>query len=69
VIHEGKVGRAAGVARGTVKAVVLKGDSMSSDLVVVLCFDQKPFYMISSKCEKVSWETVKKKVWSSRFKQ
>jgi hypothetical protein len=69
VIQEDKVGRAAEVARGTVKVAVLKGDSMSSDLVIALCFVQNPFYKISSKCEKVSWEPVKKKVWSSRFNQ
>jgi hypothetical protein len=49
-----KVGRHAEAARGTVKAAVLKGDSMSSDLVVASSYDQKPFYMISSKCDEVS---------------
>jgi hypothetical protein len=48
VFQEEKAGRAANLARGTVKAAVLKGDGQSSDLVVALCYDQKPFYMISS---------------------
>ncbi len=41
---------------------------MSYDLVVASCYNQKPFYMISSKCEKVSWDPVTKKVWSSSLK-
>jgi hypothetical protein len=49
VLQEDKTGKAAEATRGTVKAAVLKGDSMSSDLVVASCYDQKPFYMISSK--------------------
>jgi hypothetical protein len=67
VVQEDKVGRLAKVAKGTVKVAVLKGDSMSLDLVITSCFDQKPFYMISSKCKKVSWEPVTKKNWSSRL--
>jgi hypothetical protein len=54
VMQEEKLGKHANAARGTVKAAVLKEDSMSSNLVVASCYDQKPFYMISSKCEKVS---------------
>ena len=69
VLQEDKTGKAAEAARGTVKAAVLKGDSMSSDLVVASCYDQKPFYMISSKCEEVSWEPVTKKLWSSSLKK
>jgi hypothetical protein len=68
VIQEEKLGKHANAARGTVKAAVLKGDSMSSDLVVASCFDQKLFYMISSKVKKVSWEPIVKKVWSSPLK-
>jgi len=34
-----------------VKAAILRGDIQSSDLVVALCYDQKPFYMISHSCE------------------
>jgi hypothetical protein len=67
-MQEEKLGKHADAARGTVKAAVLKEDSMSSDLVVASCYDQKPFYMISSKCEKVSWDPVTKKVWSSSLK-
>jgi hypothetical protein len=39
VFQEEKLGKHADAARGTVKAAVLKGDSMSSDLVVALCYD------------------------------
>ena len=67
VLQEDKTGKAAEATRGTVKAAVLKGDSQSSDLVVASCYDQKPFYMISSKCEEVSWTPVVKKVWSSNL--
>ena len=45
-------------------AVVLKGDSWSSNLVVVSCYNQKPFYMISHSCESMSWTLVTKKVWA-----
>jgi hypothetical protein len=65
VIQEEKMGKVANTARGTVKAVVLKGDSWSSNLVVASCYDQKPFYMISHSCESVSWTPVTKKVWST----
>ncbi len=53
VIQEEKIGKHAEAAKGTVKAAVPKGDSMSSDLVVASCYNQKPFYMISSKVEEV----------------
>ena len=69
VVQEEKVGKHAEAARGTVKAAVLKGDSMLSDLAVALCYDQKPFYMISSKCDKVLWMPVAKKVWPLNLKQ
>jgi hypothetical protein len=62
-MQEEKLSKHADTAQGMVKAAVLKKDSMSSNLVIALCYDQKPFYMISSNCEKVSWEPVKKKVW------
>ena len=38
-------------------------------MVVALCYDQKPFYMILSKCKEVSWKPVTKKLWSSRLKK
>ena len=63
------MGKAAKAARGMVKAAVLKGDSMSCDLVVASCYDQKPFYMISSKCEEVTLVPVTKKLWSSSLKK
>ena len=69
VVQEEKVGKHAKAARGTVEAAVLKGDSMSSDLVVASCYNQKSFYMISSKCDEVWWIPVAKKVWSSNLKQ
>ena len=69
VVQEEKVGKQAEAARGTVKVAVLKGDSMSSDLVVALYYNQKPFYMISSKCDEVLWTPVTKKVRSSNLKQ
>jgi hypothetical protein len=62
VMQEEKLGKHADAARGMVKAAVLKEDSMSSDLVVASCYDQKLFYMISSKCENVSCYPVLKKV-------
>jgi hypothetical protein len=69
VIQEEKIGKHAKAAWGTVKAVVLKGDSMLSNLVIALCYDQKLFYMISSKCKEVTWAPITKKVWSSALKE
>jgi hypothetical protein len=66
VFQEEKAGRAAhAAARGTVKAAVIKGDSQLSDLVIALCYDQKPFYMISSRCKSVTWMPITKKLWST----
>jgi hypothetical protein len=67
-MQEEKLGKHADAARGTVKAARLMNDSMSSNLVVALCYDQKPFFTILSKCKKVSWEPVKKTVWPSSLK-
>jgi hypothetical protein len=69
VFQEDKTGKAAEAARGTVKAAVLRGDSLSSDLVVASCYDQKPFYMISHSCESVTWVPVTKRVWSSTLRK
>jgi hypothetical protein len=69
VVQEEKHGRAADRARGTVKAAMLKGDSRPSDLVVASCYDQKPFYMISSSFKSVTWPPVHKKVWSRSLKK
>jgi hypothetical protein len=64
-----EAGRAANAARGTVKAVVLKGDGQSSDLVIALCYDQKPFYMISSRCKSVTWMPIMTKLWSTSLQR
>ncbi len=57
--------KAAKAARGMVKAVVLKGDSQSSGLVVASCYNQKPFFMISNRCKSVMWMPIMKKLLSS----
>jgi hypothetical protein len=64
VFQEEKARRAADAARVMVKVAVLKGDSQSSGLVVALCYDQKPFYMISSRCKNVTWMPITEKLWS-----
>jgi hypothetical protein len=64
VFQEEKAGRAADAARGTVKAAVLKGDGQSSDLAIASCYNQKPLYMISSRCKSVTWTPITKKLWS-----
>ena len=68
VFQDEKTGKAAELARGTVKAAVLKGDSRSSNLVVASCYDQKPFYMISHSCESVTWTTCERTVYSSTLR-
>jgi hypothetical protein len=35
------------------------------NLVVALCYDQKPFYMILSRCKSVTWTPIRKKLWST----
>jgi hypothetical protein len=69
VFQEEKAGRAADAARGTVKVAVLKGDGQLSDLVIALCYDQKPFYMILSRCESVTWTPIRKKLWSTSLQR
>ncbi len=65
MFQEEKAGRVADAARGTVKAAVLKGDSQLSDLVIASCYNQKPFYMISSRSESVTLMPITKKLWST----
>ena len=62
MIQKEKTRKASKAARGTVKAAVLKGESQSLDLVVVLCYDQKPFYMILHSCEQITLVPLTKKV-------
>ena len=66
-MQEDKTGKAANAARGRVKVAVLKGDSCLSNLVVASCYDQNPFYMISSRCKSVTWMPITKKLWSTSF--
>lgn len=68
VFQDEKTGKAAELAKGTVKAAVLRGDSRSSNLVVASCYDQKPFYMISHSCESVTWTTCERMVYSSSLR-
>ena len=58
--HKGKKRQAA--MRGAVKAAVLKGDSKSEDLIMALCYSQKPFYMILHCIKEITWVKVVKKV-------
>ncbi len=67
--QEEKTGRATNAARSTMKAVVLKGDGQLSDLVIALCYDQKPFYRISSRYESVTWTLITKKLWSTSLQR
>lgn len=50
--------------RHTVKAAVLRNDSVCKNLVAVSVYDTKPVYLLSNACEKVEWTTKKRKVWS-----
>ncbi len=69
MFQEAKLGKAAKTASGTVKAAVLRGDSLSLDLVVASCYNKKLFYMILHSCESITWVPVTKKVWSSTLKK
>ncbi len=50
----------ADAVQGMVKAAVLKGDSLSHNLIIASCYDQKPFYMISHSIDQVTWVECKK---------
>jgi hypothetical protein len=69
VFQEEKARRATDAARGTVKMAVLKGDGQSSHLVAASCYNQKPFYMILSRCKSVMWTPIMKKLWSTSLQR
>ena len=52
--------------RHTVKAAVLKGDSVIQNLVAVSLYDTKPVYFLSSACEGIKWITKARKVYDQR---
>ena len=55
VLQEKLKGKQANAVCGTLKLVVLKGDSKSRDLVVISNYEQKPFYMVSHIIPTVIW--------------
>ncbi len=62
-------GKQANAVQGTVKAAVLKDDSLSHDLIIASCYDQKPFYMISHSIDQVTWVECEKRIWSHLLKR
>ena len=53
------------LARGTLKLAQLQDDPEMPNLICSSLYDQKPFYMVSTGQEIISWVRIFKKVWSS----
>ena len=53
------------LARGTLKLAQLQDDPEMPNLICSSLYDQKPFYMMSTGQEIISWVRIFKKVWSS----
>ena len=54
---------------GTVKGVVLEGDSEIPDLVAVSYYDQKPVHFLSTICESIKWIQCEKPVYCVEMDQ
>eukprot|EP00957_Ditylum_brightwellii_P151026 11500183-Ditylum_brightwellii.AAC.1 len=54
---------------GTVKSAVLQRESHADAIVVASCYDQKPFYMVSSVTKEITWTRVTRKVYNSQLKR
>ena len=50
--------------RHTVKAAVVKGDSVNSDLLCISIYDTKPVYIMTNACFEIKWIRKGKKIWS-----
>ena len=53
--------------RHTVKAAVVKGDSVCSDLVCVSLYDTKPVYILTNACDEIKWVKKERKVWDKNL--
>ncbi len=62
-------GKHADARQGTVKAAVVKEDSLSQGLGIASCYNQKPFYMISHSVKSLTQVECKKKIWSHHQKK
>ncbi len=69
VFQEELKGKQADTKQGTVKAAVLKNNSLSHDLIIASCYDRNPFYMISHSIERLTWVECTKRIWSSALKK
>ena len=49
--------------RHTVRAAVVKGDSVCTNLVCISLYDTKPVYILTNCCSEIKWIKKKKKVW------
>ena len=54
--------------RHTVKAAILKGDSVCPSLVSVSLYDTKPVYFLSNACDRLEWITKERKVYNPSTK-
>ena len=52
-------------ARGTLKVAQLIGGETMLNLIVTSLYDQKPFYMMSTRMPSISWIKATKKIWNT----
>ena len=66
-IPSGKAAQEA--ARGTTMLACLKNDTLTTDLLIGSCYDQRPFYMLTNAAEEVKWVEKERMVWSHEMKE
>ena len=55
--------------RHTVKAAVVKGDSVCNGLICVSIYDSKPVYILTNACSEIKWIEKSRKVWHPQHKK
>ena len=50
--------------KGLLKLAVLRGDPLAPDLLMGMCVDQRPFYIMSMAAEEVTWVVKTRRVYS-----
>ena len=69
-MQEGKTSPAdVHAVQGTIKGVVLEGDSDIPDLVAMSYYDQKPVHFLSTICESIKWIQCEKPVYCVEMDQ
>ena len=66
IMKEQTTEAAKALARGSVKAAVLKGDSVVKDMVAFAVYDTKPVHFISTAATSLKWKEKKRRVYNTR---